>query len=330
MGAAIAALIAAGGTAYAANKSASAARAGAPNTKKAISDLRNGDLLGDVPDAAPYEQINLSEEQINSILANIGALPNMQHLVSSTNRGITKDALDRAKRMIPGYMNSMRTMGSNAEDLLSGRLPFEDVMDIAGDRNSMTGALGIPGTGGAATLKDLGLSRMDAMKSGTGMLGDMISMAETVSPRGGYMTPQSMMVSPMERIKMQTEQNTLDQQSRQNANNLAAQADPTDLAIAQLLTGQSLVGGGGAGVRGGGDASWVPAATDAARGLVGGVSKWGNQQGYWGSPPQTSGGGYYSDRAMWKAAPYAAGSSYTDGIGYVPTATTTGRTFNAV
>lgn len=327
MGAAIAAaLIAAGGSAYAANQSGKAAKSSAPNTKKAISDLRSIDL-GDVPDAAPYAPLNLSAEQIDSILANMGALPNMQSLVALTNRGITNDSISRAKKMIPGYMDSMRRMGENTNAMLSGRLPFEDVMDITGDRNSMTGSIGIPGTGGAATLKDLGISRMDAMKSGTGMLGDMISMAETISPSASYMRPQSMMISPMDRIAAQTEQNSLDQQSRQNANNLRAQADPTDLAIAQLLTGQSMlgnVGGGGRGI----DASTIASMTGAAGQLVGGVSDWGNRRGYWGTPKQTSGGGYYSERSMWKAAPYASGSSYVDGAGYIPTAKTTGRIWN--
>lgn len=285
------------------------------SSKKALSELKRINL-GDVPDAAMYDPVDFDRAQIEAIMANRDALPDIQQVMAGANTAISNDAIRRAIKLIPGYMQSMRTMGSNTNELINGRLPFEDVMDIVGDRGAMTGALGIPGTGGAATLKDLGISRMDAMKTGSGMLGDMIGMAETISPRGSYVTPQSMMVSPMDRIRNEMEQNGLVQQSNQNFNNLAAQADPNDLAIAQLLTGQSLlgnVGGGGRGIDAG-------ALTGAAGDLVGGVNAWGKREGHWGTPAQTGGGGYYSEKGMWKAAPYAYGSSYTDGIGYVPTA----------
>ena len=323
MGAAIAAgLLAAGSTAYAANENSKAAKAAGPDIKGAIGNLRRINL-GDVPEAALYEPVDFNRAQIDAIMANRNALPDIQQLMAGANGAISNDAIRRAVKLIPGYLSSMRTMGSNTNDLLSGRLPFEDVMDIVGDRGAMTGALGIPGTGGAATLKDLGLSRMDAMKTGSGMLGDMIGMAETISPRGSYVTPQSMMVSPMERIRNEMEQSGLVQQSNQNANNLSAQADPNELAIAQLLTGQSLlgnVGGGGRGID-------VGAVTGAAGELIGGVNSWGKRNGYWGAPAQTDGGGFYSERGMWKAAPYAYGSSNTS-MGYVPTARQTGRTWD--
>jgi hypothetical protein len=74
------------------------------------------------------------------------------------------------------------------------------VLGIVSDQNELSNSLGIPGTSGAATLKELGISRPGAIQSGGGILKDMVNIAETISPISRCMTPQSMFLNPSELI----------------------------------------------------------------------------------------------------------------------------------
>lgn len=174
------------------------------------------------PEAAQYEPVDFAQTQLDTIFDNTNALPSIKTLVNRTNTFITNDALKRADKLIPGYRSSMTALGGAANDFLLGRVPFEDVLDIVGNRSALTSSIGTPGTGTNATLRDLGMSRAGAIQQGSGLLGQMVNIAETVSPRSTYMNPQSMMLNPLDRIRLEMEQNQLIQQSQQNANNLEA------------------------------------------------------------------------------------------------------------
>lgn len=310
-GAIAAALIGVAGTAY----SVSASQKAAKKQQAAQEAALEGNPFGSVPEGFPYEAVDFNREQLNAIMANRNALPDIQRLTSSTNNFITADALRRAQKLIPNYSASLAQLGANTGDLLSGRLPFDDVMDIMSDRSELSGGLGIPGTAGPATLKDLGISRLDAMGKGAGLLGEMVNIAETISPRSSYMRPQDSFINPLDRIRATMEQNVLKQQSGQNILNLGATADPNDIARAQI-------GIGNAGRGGGAD---IGAYATAAQQLIAGVSKWGTNQGYWGTPTPNSYGAYGTEgaasRAVEQAGGRAAGFTYDPSIqGWIPQA----------
>lgn len=197
-----------------------------------------GQAYGRIPDAAKYKPVNINFEQLEAIFRNQDALPAITGLLKNSNKFITDDALRRASKLIPGYRDAMATYGRAGNDLLNGRLPYEDVLGIVSDRNELTNSLGIPGSGINGTLKDLGLSRLDGIKAGGGILKDMVGIAETISPIGRNTTPQSFMLSPQERINYGMQQNQLIQQSQQSANNLAASGDPAAYAQMQLQLAQ--------------------------------------------------------------------------------------------
>lgn len=267
MGAAIAAaLIGVAGTAYGAYSQQQAAKDAAAGSQSAL----QGGEFGEVPQAALYEPINFNEEQRYAIGANLDAMNRIKQLVNVTNPFITKDALRRVRDLVPAFTQSMRQMGSNTTSLLSGQLPFDDVADIVSDRASLGGGIGTPGTAGPATMKDLGLSRLDAMKTGAGMLGEMVNMAETISPRGSYINPREMFVSPLDRIRLEMEQRQLEQQSTQNYYNLEASANPNEAAALQMRLGLAQTGGGG-----GND---IAGYASAAQQLIGAVGQWGQRQ----------------------------------------------------
>lgn len=223
------------GTAY----SAYSTHSNSQKQKEAAKTAGQGINFGQKPEAAKYEPIDFTDEQLQAIVGNINNLGATSDLMGQQNALIDQDAMRRAKKFIPGFRDSLRLEGQATGDLLAGRLPYDDVLDIAANRNEATNALGIPGTGASATLRDLGLSRLDAIKSGAGMLNGMVQLAESVDPVSRRARPQDSAVNPADRIRLEMEQRQLMQQSEQSANNLAAGISPTQSAQAQLaLNGQ--------------------------------------------------------------------------------------------
>lgn len=252
---------------------------------------------GSVPEAALYEPVDFDESQMDAIRGNKDALPFIRELLGQSNNFVTADALRRADKLIPNYSQSMRTMGDSTLDLLSGRLPYDDLLDIVSDRAAVGGGLNIPGLSNGQTLKDLGMSRLDAMGKGAGLMGQMVSMAETISPRSSYGKPTDFFVSPTQRIGMQMEQNQLVQQSQQSANNLAAGADPNEVARLQLGMGQVLNPPQGA--------DYASAANQIIS-AAGGIYSGGKNAGYWGTPTPNAQGGYQTSMAASRSVPGGA------------------------
>lgn len=202
---------------------------------------------GSVPEPAEYQPVDFTKVQIQNILSQGRHLLPMNNLLRENNIETTKQALQRARQTIPGYKDMMRTYGAAGSDLLHMRLPFDDVLGIISDRNELAGTMGIPGTAGPATLKDLGLSRVSALQAGGGILKDMVGMAETINPISRHDIPANWMIHPLDRIKLTMDQNQLIQQSTQNKNNLEAAGDPAARAQLELGLAQSGQSGSAAG-----------------------------------------------------------------------------------
>lgn len=312
------AVIGAGATAYSSYSSSSAAK------KSADARVPSKGLIaaaaGTVPVAARYKPVDFTKEQLASIDANRTAAQRAGWLTYDTNRMITADALQRISRLVPGYSSSMQKYGAAASSLLGGHLPFNDVMGIAGHAGSLAGSLGIAGTGGPATLRDLGLSELQGIQTGGSILKDMVGMAETISPRAGYMTPQQMFVSPSDRIRNQLEQHQLVQQSDQNANNLAAEGDPAARLQLGLQTSGALSGYTGGSPGTGALVSGIGSLAGSLSGLGGGGGGLGSILGAGGAGGSSGTGGFSSIAQAGAAAPYAGGYGYLSGAGYVPRA----------
>lgn len=213
-----------------------------------ISGSQGKAAFGSVPKAAEYQPVNFDQVPMDSIISNARNRQPLYSLVSANNDEVSRQAMNRAKRLIPNYRQLMQTYSSAGGDLLHGQLPYDDVLGIVSNRNELANQLGTPGTGGPATLKDLGMSRLDAIQKGGGILKDMVGMAETISPISRYDTPASWMIKPIDRVQLEMQQRQLVQQSDQNKNNLEAAGDPAAYAQLQLALAQAGAGGGGAGV----------------------------------------------------------------------------------
>lgn len=267
-------VIGAGATAYSTYSQNKAAKA-------ASGANANGINLGSKPKAAEYKPVNFTKEQLRTVWGNQEALNNIIPLVARTNASIDTDTLKRAQKMIPNYEQNMRLEGMATNSLLNGNLPYDDVLDIVAKRGEAGNAMGIPGGSAPATLRDLGLSRLDAMKTGAGLMKGMVDIAETINPVGRRMLPQSMMLSPMDRIRAAMEQNQIIQQSDQNRNNIEAGVSPTEAANAQLALNGRLNGGGGGQDIGG--------YAQALQGLIGGLGQAYKGSGAGGGTMNTAG-----------------------------------------
>lgn len=275
------------------------------------------DAYGDVPKAALYEPVDIDQEQLAALIGNRENLPAMNALMKDSNNMVTVDALRRASKLIPGYRQSMDAYGAATGDLLRGNLPYEDVLEVVRNRADLSNTLGVPGTAGSATLRDLGISRLDAIKTGGGMLQDMVNIAERVSPRASYLVPRDLIVPPGARIETALLQQQLRQQSEQNFNNLAASGDPSERARLEAELGTIPSRAAAAAIDP--TADTIGAIGSGLTGIAGGM---GGMGGGSGGASSGAGAGWYSgtatrpNYASWAAGPQT-------GTYYVP------QSFNA-
>lgn len=205
------------------------------------------DIFGTVPDAASYNPVaplDFTQNQRDTITGNLRNLPAAERLSSSTNAFNLGQSLDRINALVPNYQKNLDQMGSVTKDLLLGRLPYSDVLDITSNRSSLGANLGVPGGTANATLKDLGLSQLSAETTGANMFETMLQGAQQVMPTSMLNDPSKMFYDPTTRAQLELtqrgqdiEQAQLSQQSEQSANNLAASPDPAAASLFNLQAG---------------------------------------------------------------------------------------------
>lgn len=185
---------------------------------------------GETPEAALYQPVDYGDVQQQTLLGDYNNLDAMGWVSSKANNLLSQQDMRRAGKFIPGFKSIMQTQAANTADLVNGRLPYDDVLQIAGNSNQLANAMGTPGTGAPGTLRDLGLSQLSGIQAGQGLLQGMVGIAEQVSPVARYSRPQDFLLTPSQTIPWEIEQQQLIQQSTQNANNLEAGVSPTQLA----------------------------------------------------------------------------------------------------
>lgn len=221
-----------------------------------------GDIFGSIPEAVPYEMVSYTpvdygQVQMDTIHQQNTAFPDINALTNRINAALRQGAATRINGWSPGFTKNLARMGNTAGSLLQGRLPYEDVLGIVNDRQSLSNTLGTPGGSTNATLKDLGLSRMDAIDQGSTMMGRIASLSETIDPIARHSRPQDWMYTPSQSIpwkiqeqqfatQLEAEQAMYAHQTEQNAAVLAAMGDPSAMNQfgAQYL--MSMQGGSGA------------------------------------------------------------------------------------
>ena len=184
---------------------------------------------------APYKPISLAGSQKDAISANQGNLEQILGLVGETNKATIRNDLSRVNQLFPDYQNTLNSLSSSAASLSSGQLPGDVLQNIVGNRAGTSGAANTFGGGGPATLKDLGLSSLDAINQGQSMFQNILQAADQfVSPISRQTAAPQFFTSPQESTGLNLQQAQLQQGSEQNINNLNAQADPGANLLMQL------------------------------------------------------------------------------------------------
>lgn len=209
---------------------------------------------------APYNPIDYGDVQGKTVADNRANLPDILGLTSDINNALRADSGFRIEQFAPGFGDNLRTMTNSAKALLGGRLPYSDVMDIVSNRQQLGNTLGTAGTYTNATLKDLGLSQLQAQQTGSEMMSRITNLVEAVDPIGQRSRPQDWTLTPQQTVPLKQAdtqfgasydqmERILAQQSEQNANVLNAAPDPSGRGLfgAQftMKTGTPLGGAGG-------------------------------------------------------------------------------------
>lgn len=194
-----------------------------------------GDELN--PEAFLYHKVDLTGSQLDTISGNLKAAKPAIELTNKVNPSIWNNDLSRIRTLMPQFDKSRDSYLGTTRMLQEGKLPFSDVMDITSATSSSAASSGIPGGSRNATLRDLGLSRLDAMERGNSMFAQFMQIAQQISPVEHQMRPQQMMFTPQERAAMDIEQAALDQQGRASAEMARAMPDPAQNAIVNAQMG---------------------------------------------------------------------------------------------
>lgn len=216
-----------------------------------------GELIhGRKPHVAPFISTDPIAELKKLIQGEIGAFPEITNL-SDLYQKYMMGALDQA---IPGFTDLFKTGGedtqallSQAKPLIEGQLP-PDVMDKvfrqSAFQNLGSGLLGSP-MGGANSARNLGLTSLDLMKQGAGMLESGTNAAQRWAQiaSGTILPPSQQLYSPDWFANFMAQQNQLKMAHNQFRENIAAQPDPAWADRAKLFA--SIVGMVGGGMGGG-------------------------------------------------------------------------------
>lgn len=222
----------------------------AKDTVAGVKDLSDGDwngysaadIFGSKTQPALFENgqynpIDYTGVQGDTIRGNTTNLPDIVGLTSGINQALRDDSALRIEQFAPGFGGNLRTMTDAAKSLLGGRLPYSDVLDIVSGRQEFGNTIGTAGTFTNATLKDLGISQLQAVQTGSEMMSRITNLVESIDPVGQRSRPQDWTLSPSQTVPLRQQDNQfaasfdqmeriLAQQSEQNANVLNSAPDP--------------------------------------------------------------------------------------------------------
>lgn len=229
----------------AAEQGAKAARQSAAALERIRDQLQAGNLFGfsteevtgSRPEFAPFQRVDIGESVGSNAANQLGALEDVAGLTFGVNDINQLSNSVRFDRLFPGGLEGLRSQGQAAAALSRGELPFDDALGVVRNRAGLANSLGLGGTQFAGALpRDLGLSRLQALQTGSALTAQGAATANAISPLSSQLTAQQNLISAPQALDFDLRQNLLQQQSDQAGFNLAASPDPA----AQGLLGLEL------------------------------------------------------------------------------------------
>lgn len=238
-----------------------------------------GDSLN--PEEFLYNPIDLTQSQLDTIQGNLKALPSARKLVDRVNPRIWGNDQKRIRAIMPGFDSARDSYLGTMRSLQDGKLPFSDAADIVAGRAGASGVLSTPGGARNATLRDLGLSRMDAMREGQSLFGQFVNIAQQISPVEHQMRPQQMFFTPQERAQMDIQQAQLEMTGRSQAELARAMPDPAQNALVNAEIGVHMASLGA-----NHQSAWGPALQALGGGVTMAGMAYGSRNSWQQGPPQ--------------------------------------------
>lgn len=229
-------------------------------------------IFGAKPDVAAYTPTDLGASELQAIMDNIDAWPQIENLGNLYENYMLNSfdtaGLDLGSILRQGGIDVQAELAA-ADPLLHGQIP-KDVLDqiqrSSAFTNLMAGTSGSP-MGGANTARDLGLTSLDLISKGAGLVGEAGASGNAFATLAGkaILNPATMMVTPQEQAALTMQNNLYTQATRQLQNNINAAPDPALQALNQWVEqlGGTIIGSY-AGAHGGNyKTSYDPAAEGA-------------------------------------------------------------------
>lgn len=226
----VAAVVAAGATAYGAMSQASAA-------KKAAA-------LSAANRVAP---VDLQEEQTKAIEGNIANQAKIESLVSSTNAFNQSQATSMMEQAIPGFTALQGKLMATTNDLLTN--PYDLPKDVQTNLERLAAERGVSaGTRGTfnefSLLRDLGVNSLQYGQSRINQAGGLAGIISSIAPKANVMSPLSFYNTPQQYAANQQLTNANNQAVAQGAINASlAATNYQNAGIANAITGLAGVAG---------------------------------------------------------------------------------------
>lgn len=219
-----------------------------------------GSLLKKKPKIPTYKPVNQQASQESAIAANLASFPRARELADMTSQA-DQERLDSVLASIyPQYRETALSAGGAIQDMIAGRLPFQDqqmTMRRAAER-SMLGGYANTQAGRNLTARDLGLSSLQMTQAGLGAFNQLSSNVRsnfTVNPMS---TAFSYMSVP-QYVQNEIGENQFRYQAlvgkRQSdaANSFQSRLGAGLSSVGGMMVGSAMMGGGGSfGATGGG------------------------------------------------------------------------------
>ncbi len=192
------------------------------------------DAYPDVPQAAEYVPVDPCAEQGALIECNIGHIKRSADWADCINRYHEQSDITRAVVLDPRWLASADLYSVSMLDLLRGKLPVGDVVDVLTDSAEAACLTGRVGGCRSLVARDLGLSRLRAQAAGREELRRQAAWMESISPVRRHADIRELMQTPEQRIGLALTQAQLIQNSLQNLYNRNAQKPPHRMAELQM------------------------------------------------------------------------------------------------
>lgn len=189
--------------------------------------------FGTVPTAILYAPVDSRQEIYDYINDGLQNIPAAERHVAAVNRMNERNDIVRMTAFSPEFLHLAHKDSSTIRDLMHGRLPIDEVLNVLTDDAEQAALTGRIGNTDRRTHRSLGLSRLSMQRAARSHMGQMVQRTQLVSPIERQQALQDLLQTPSQRLGLALSQAQLIQQSLQNQANAAAAGDPTDYAKIQ-------------------------------------------------------------------------------------------------